>query len=159
MRTARPKTVITAIALIVQLIAIWRSGPSVTRFGDAPDYLSAASVLSSTGTYPGGSSMPFFRAPGLPFFIAAATACNINAIPAVKVALAIAGTLAVLLIFLLAEDLFHDSHVALIVACTAAFYPFFVAQSCDVQTEGLFMFLLLAAVWLVVRTAQNASWA
>ncbi|HVP47938.1 MAG TPA: glycosyltransferase family 39 protein [Bryobacteraceae bacterium] len=144
-------------ALILRLAVMWQFGPSVIRFGDAPDYLSAAASLCSTGSYPDRSSLPFFRAPGLPFFIAAATLCHTNAVWVVKIALASTGALAVVIMFLLAEDLFRDRRASLLAAGTAAVYPFFVVQSCDIQTEAPFMLLLLAAIRLTLKAGRTGS--
>jgi 4-amino-4-deoxy-L-arabinose transferase-like glycosyltransferase len=155
-RTWLPAILLTA--LVARLAAIWRFGPSVLRFGDAPDYLSAAASLCFSGSYPDDSSMPFFRAPGLPFFIAASTLCHTSAILVVKAALAIAGTASAGVIWFLTEDLFQDSRASLIASGVAAVYPFFVFQSSDIESEGLFMCLFVTAIWLVLRARRTDSW-
>jgi 4-amino-4-deoxy-L-arabinose transferase-like glycosyltransferase len=142
-------------ALILRLAAILASGASVIKFGDAPDYLSAANSLCSSGSYPERSSLPFFRAPGLPLFIDATTLCHTEMIWVVKVALAILDSMSVAIVFFLAEELFRNRRLSLLAAGGAAVYPFFVAQVCDVQTEALFMFLLLAAFWLTLRAIRS----
>ncbi len=101
--------------------------------------------------------MPFFRAPGLPFFIVAATVCHTQMIWLVKIALAIIDSMSVALVFLLAEKLFLDRRVSLLCATGAAIYPFFVAQVCDLQTEGLFMFLFLLSIYLTLRAVGHPS--
>jgi 4-amino-4-deoxy-L-arabinose transferase-like glycosyltransferase len=146
---------IVALALIIRLAAILASGASLLKFGDAPDYLSAATSLCSAGSYPDRSSMPFFRAPGLPLFIAATTLCHTEMIWLVKSALAILDSVSVAIVFFLAEELFRNRRLSLLSAGVAAVYPFFIAQVCDVQTEALFMFLLLAAFWLTLRAARR----
>ena len=142
------------LALAVRLAAIWRFGPSRLQFGDAYDYLSAATSLCA-GSYPDHSSMPFFRAPGLPFFIAASTLCHPGAIWLVKTALAVAGACAILVVYALSRDLFGNRRISLLATAFTAFYPFFAVQSMDVQSEGLFMLLLLLAVWLSLRRAPT----
>src|SRR6185437_8085607 len=107
-------TAILASALLVRLLAIYEYGPSVIKFGDAPDYLSAAARLCSAGSYPDGSSMPFFRAPGLPFFIAAATFCHPERIWLVKIALAMVDTISVAMVFLIAQELFRNRRLSLL---------------------------------------------
>src|SRR5258708_1437463 len=149
------KSVLVAVALAVRLGAILESGPSVVRFGDAPDYLSAAASLCSSGSYPDRSSMPFFPPPGLPFFIPAVTSSPTSMVWLIKVALAGLDALSVALVFLLAGELFRSRSSSLLSAGTAAVYPFFIAQVCDVQTEGLFMFFFLAAAWLTLRTVRT----
>ena len=142
-------------ALIVRLVSIYEYGPSVIKFGDAPDYFSAATSLCSSASYPDRGSMPFFRAPGLPFFIAAVTLCHTEMVWPVKAALAVLDTMSVALVFLLAHELFRDRLLSVCSATGAAIYPFFVAQVCDVQTEGLFMFFFLASIWLTLRAVRS----
>lgn len=150
-------TAILAAALLVRLVAIYEYGPSVIKFGDAPDYLSAAARVCSAGSYPDGSSMPFFRAPGLPFFIAATTFCHPEAIWLVKIALAVVDTISVAMVFLLAEELFHDRRLSLLAMAGAAIYPYFIAQVCDVRTEGLFMMLFTASIGMALRAIRRPA--
>src|SRR3981081_2066362 len=142
-------------ALVVRLVSIYEYGPSVIKFGDAPDYFSAATSLCSSASYPDRGSMPFFRAPGLPFFIAAVTLCHTEMVWPVKAALAALDTMLVALVFLLAHELFRDWLLSVLSAAGGAIYPFFVAQVCDVQTEGLFMFFFLASIWLTLRAVRS----
>ena len=66
-------------------------------------------------------------------------------------------TISVVMIFLLAEQLFHDRRTSFIAGAAAAIYPFFIVQVCDVQTEALFMFFLVTAVWLALKAMQEGS--
>jgi hypothetical protein len=59
------------------------------------------------GTYPDRSSMPFFRAPGLPFFIAGATLCHAEMVWLVKLALAAADVISVATIFFWPKNCFN----------------------------------------------------
>src|SRR5258707_11433922 len=76
------------LALTIRLAAIFATGPGTIRFGDGIDYIDTAKALCATGSYPAKGSLPFFRAPGLPFFIAAVTACHPSAVVAIKIGLA-----------------------------------------------------------------------
>src|SRR5579872_2597755 len=144
-----------AVALAVRLVSIYQFGPSILKFGDAPDYLSAATSLCSSASYPDRGSMPFFRAPGLPFFIATVTLCHTEMIWLVKTALAAVDTVSAAIVFLLAEELFRNRRTSFVAATAAAIYPFLIAQVCDIQTEGLFMFLFITAVWLALRAVRR----
>jgi 4-amino-4-deoxy-L-arabinose transferase-like glycosyltransferase len=146
---------VVAVALIVRLAAIGALGPSVIRFGDGGDYLSAATRVCSSGSYPERSWLPFFRAPGLPFFAVAVTMCHTEMVWLVKVALALVDTVSVAIVFVLAEELFQDGKSSLFSAACAAIYPFFIAQACDVQTEPLFMFFFLTSIWLALRAVRS----
>ncbi len=146
-----------AVALALRLFAIYMTGASLIKFGDAADYLSASKSLCSSGSYPDRSSLPFFRPPGLPLFIAGATLCHPDQIWRIKAALATVDTISVVIIFLLAEQLFHKRPVSFIAGAAATIYPFFIVQVCDVQTEALFMFFLVAAIWLALKAMQEPS--
>src|SRR5262249_57731179 len=100
------KIAIGAIALVIRLIAIEFSGPDRVAFGDGPDYIAHAQSLCERQRYPDRGNLPFFRAPGLPFFIAAATACHPSSVRAIKYALALCDALTCVLIALIAFMLF-----------------------------------------------------
>src|SRR5579862_9532143 len=82
------RIVVFAIALAIRLIAIEITGANQISFGDGPDYIASARALCEQHSYPDRGNLPFFRAPGLPFFIAAVTACHTSATRAIKYALA-----------------------------------------------------------------------
>ena len=149
-----------AIALTIRLIAIEVSGANRTQFGDAADYIAHADVLCAEHRYPERGALPFFRAPGLPFFITAATACHPHNVRAVKYALAAcdAGTCAI--IASIALLLFpprregERAFPAWLAGIGAALHPIFIAGVCDVRSEPLFMFFLTLAMWLLLRERQ-----
>src|SRR3989442_772450 len=85
-------------ALLLRLSAIALTGPGKMSFGDAYDYVETTEVLCKLHVYPERSNLPFFRAPGLPFFIAGVTACHPRAILVIKVGLAVCDALTVVLI-------------------------------------------------------------
>jgi len=131
------------VALVIRLAAIALSGPAKMSFGDAYDYVETTEVMCRLHVYPERSNLPFFRAPGLPFFIAAVTACHPRAIVAIKIALAVCDAVTVVLIAMIGA-----SPLAGVVA---ALNPFFIASVCDVRSEPLFMMLLTAAIFFLLR--------
>ncbi|MBV8519887.1 MAG: glycosyltransferase family 39 protein [Acidobacteria bacterium] len=137
-------------ALLVRLLAIELTGAARIDFGDAADYLATAQSVCAQHVYPERGNLPFFRAPGVPFFILAVTACHPSAARVVKYGLAACDALSVLLIYLLTERLF-SRRAALLAAILAAFHPFFVGAVTDIRSEPLFMAFLLLGFWLVVR--------
>jgi len=145
------RTAVSVFALLVRIVAIERSGATTIAFGDGPDYVNAAQSLCTQHAYPERGNLPFFRAPGLPFFIAGVTACEPSHTRAIKYALAICDALSVLLIFLIAQRL-HESRVAAIIAALlASLNPFFVGAVTDIRSEPLFMMLLIAAIFFALR--------
>jgi len=140
-------------ALAVRAAAIVATGPATLRFGDAQDYVDAAATLCEDGRYPDRGSLPFFRAPGLPFFLAAATLCHPRAVVAAKLALALCdvatGALTAALVLLLFGD--AARRAALLAAALVAIDPFLVLASSDVTTEPLATLLLTAALCALLR--------
>ncbi len=132
------------LALAVRIAAIEGTGAETIAFGDGPDYVSATRSLCVQHVYPERGNLPFFRAPGLPFFIAGVTGCEPSRTRATKYALAVCDALTVLLIFLIARGNW-------IAAAMAALHPFFIGAVTDIRGEPLFMMLLVAAIWLLLR--------
>ena len=90
------------LALAVRIIAIEATGAGQIRFGDAGDYIETARSICEKQVYPERGNLPFFRPPGLPFFIAGVTACDPSRIRLMKYALAAVDAGTVLVIFELA---------------------------------------------------------
>jgi hypothetical protein len=165
-----------AIALVVRLVAIEVTGPQHINFGDAGDYVDAARWLCVAHAYPARGNLPFFRAPGLPFFIAGVTACHPMAVRAVKYGLAVCDAVTCVLIAMLgvilsgAKDPLRtcaggpspSSRLRMtpggwIAGLIAALDPFFIADVCDVRSEPLFMMLLTLSIWLLLRDRSALS--
>lgn len=140
---------LVVLAFAVRLAATAAFGFERVEFGDARDYLDTAGALCATGAYPEQGNLPFFRAPGLPFFIAAATACHPENVAPIKIALALLDSLTVALIVALSFALLRSETAALLAGLAAALHPLFVAGVTDIRTEPLFMFLFWSAATLV----------
>ena len=142
---------IFAAALAIRLIAIEVTGANRIEFGDAADYIASAQSLCTQHAYPDRGNLPFFRAPGLPFFIAGVTACHPRSVRMIKYGLAICDALTCVLIAILA------GRAAWIAGLIASIHPVFVAQVCDVRSEPLFMLLLTLAIFLLLRNATTGA--
>jgi 4-amino-4-deoxy-L-arabinose transferase-like glycosyltransferase len=145
------------LALVVRLAATGVVGFSTLRFGDARAYLFAAKELLRTGHYPLATEPFYFRAPGYPVFLVAATLGNPDLIALAKIANAILGALCALLLAGLSAEIFRRRGLALATGAAAALHPGFVFLSTDVQSEPLFLLLLLAAGWLLLAAADRPS--
>ncbi|HJQ41355.1 MAG TPA: hypothetical protein VKB93_29800 [Thermoanaerobaculia bacterium] len=132
---------LAVLAFAIRLAAISLSDHA--EFGDARDYLDTATALCKTGAYPDQGNLPFFRAPGLPFFIALSTACDPQRVGLVKIALALVDSATVALIVLISGSLWAG--------LAAALYPLFIVSTTDVRSEPLFMFLLVLALYGLQR--------
>jgi hypothetical protein len=145
------RTAVFIFALLVRIAAVEWTGATQMAFGDGPDYVAAARSLCVQHTYPERGNLPFFRAPGLPFFIAAVTACEPSRTRAIKYGLALCDALSVLLIFLIAQQVHGSTRAAVVAGGLAALHPFFIGAVTDVRSEPLFMLLLVASIWLLLR--------
>lgn len=148
---------ILVVALALRVAAIVATGPATLRFGDAADYLATAEALCRDGRYPDRGSLPFFRAPGLPVFVAAATLCQPQRIGAAKLALAVCDVATAALVALLVLLLFGASarRAALLAACLAAIDPFLTLASSDVTTEPLATVLLALALCALLAAREK----
>jgi len=144
---------IVLAALAVRLAAIAATGPATLRFGDAQDYVDTAATLCEDGRYPDRGSLPFFRAPGLPFFLAGTTLCHPRIVVASKLALALCDVATAALTAALVLLLFGGGarRAALLAAALVAIDPFLVLASSDVTTEPLATLLLTAALCALLR--------
>jgi 4-amino-4-deoxy-L-arabinose transferase-like glycosyltransferase len=154
---SRAATLLFLLALAARLVAIAHFGFSTVRFGDAPAYLSAARELVRTGSYPRATEPFYFRAPGYPFFLVAATLGHPDRIAAAKVANAILGSASVLLLAALSARLFRRQALAIATGTAAALHPGFLFLSADVQSEPLFLLLLLGAGFLLLAAVDRPS--
>ncbi len=138
------------LALAIRIAAIEATGANTVRFGDAGDYLDTARSVCTEQVYPERGNLPFFRPPGLPFFIAAVTGCEGSRVRGIKYALAACDAATVMVILELGMLLF-GSLAAWLAALAAALYPFFIFSTTDVRSEPLFMLLLTLSILLLLR--------
>ena len=138
------------VALAIRIAAIEGTGATSMKFGDGPDYVATAESICSRQVYPERGNLPFFRPPGLPFFIAGVTLCEPSNIRAIKYALAACDAATVVVIFEIAALLFGGL-AGLVAGAGAASYPFFILSTTDVRSEPLFMLLLTLSILLLLR--------
>ena len=132
-------------------------GYSTTRFADAPAYLLGARALVEIGQYPLRTDAYLFRPPGYAFFLAVATLGHPDAIPAAKVATAAAGALGALLVAALSARIFRRRDLAIAAGALAAIHPTLVLVATDLQSEPLFVVLLLSAGYLLLASTDRPS--
>jgi hypothetical protein len=153
----RAALALATAAFLIRLGAIGVFGFDRLEFGDARDYLATASSLCEAGVYPAQGNLPFFRAPGLPFFIVLATACEPQHVAAVKIALALIDSLTVALIVLLSFAVYSSLQGAILAGLAAACDPLFIACVTDIRSEPLFMFFLVASLFALRKRAGGWS--
>jgi 4-amino-4-deoxy-L-arabinose transferase-like glycosyltransferase len=154
---ARTAILLFLLAVGVRLAATAFVGFSTVRFGDVRAYLGAAETLARTGHYPRQTDYHSFRAPGYPVFLVAATFGDPHRIALAKVANALLSGLSVLLLAALSAHLFRSRRVALGTGLAAALDPGLVLHATDIQSEPLFLVLLIAAVYALLGSADRPS--
>ena len=132
-------------------------GFSQPQFGDWPAYVHGARHLVATGHFSDGRSDTFFRPPGYAFFLAVATFGHPENIAWDKVAGAAAGSLAAPLLALLSARIFRRRGLALATGVAAALHPALVFISSDIQTETIFLPLLLCAGYFLLAATDRPS--
>src|SRR5688500_12562090 len=137
-------------ALVIRIAAIEATGATTMTFGDAGDYVATAQSICSQQVYPERGNLPFFRPPGLPFFIAGVTLCEPSRTRVIKYALAATDAATVVVIFEIAALLFSGL-AALLAGLGAALYPFFIFSTTDIRSEPVFMLLLTLSTLLLLR--------
>ncbi|PYQ26352.1 MAG: hypothetical protein DMF56_24680 [Acidobacteria bacterium] len=143
----RTAIALAAFAFLIRIAAIAVTGFDRVEFGDARDYIDTAASICESGTYPSQGNLPFFRAPGLPFFIALTTACHPHNVALLKIALALVDSLTVALIALLSFSVFRSPRAAILAGIAAALYPLFLVSITDVRSEPLFMFFMTLSLY------------
>jgi 4-amino-4-deoxy-L-arabinose transferase-like glycosyltransferase len=141
----------------VRLAAAASSGIATAGFADAPAYLRAAQALAQTGHYPLRTDPYYFRPPGYSAFLTVVTLGRPERIAVAKVANTVLGAAAAWLIAVLGARLFRSRRAALAAGFVAALDPSLVFVSSDVQTEPLFLVLLLAAAFLLLVCVDRPS--
>jgi 4-amino-4-deoxy-L-arabinose transferase-like glycosyltransferase len=161
--TACLLAVVLALSALVQFTTVAKTVMDNPLRADASDYFSYAFNLRHHATY---SRMPTWngaaesttpgpdavRTPGYPLFLnlvgdPAPTAAYEHRVLWVQ---AVLGVLSVLLTFLIARR-FLGPAASLSVAAIVAISPHLAMMSAYLLTESLFVFLLLATVWLLMR--------
>jgi 4-amino-4-deoxy-L-arabinose transferase-like glycosyltransferase len=110
-----------------------------------------------TGHYPRATERYYFRPPGYPYFLAAVTLGHAAWIPAAKAANALVGALAPLLLAALSARIFRRRGIALTTGVAAALHPGLVSLSMDVESEPLYLVLLLSSGYLLLAASDRPS--
>ncbi len=134
------------LAFLARAAAILATGPDAIGFGDARDYLAAATTICAEGDYPSRGNLPFFRAPGLPFFLVTATGCDTARVGRAKIAIALADALFAPLLYVLAVGLTGSPAVGFLAAIAGALHPGLIYQTTDIRSEPLFTVMLTASL-------------
>lgn len=146
-----------ALAFGARVAVVAWAGFSISEFGDARAYLYAARTLVQTGHYPRITEPFYFRAPGYPVFLAIVTLGRVDRIAAAKIANAVAGALAVPLLAALSTRIFRRRDLAVTTGVLAAIHPGLLSLCLDIESEPLFLLLLVAGGFLLLVAADRPS--
>lgn len=140
--------------------------------GDEVEYDTLARGLAATGDYnsqPGFNLLYYapwneptaFRPPGFPAVLAALYAAAGRDHFAARLLLAFVGALGAALVFLTAAEVYGDGRVGIAAGLAWALWPASISYlgtaSYRLLSEGPAVLLLLAALWLLVRSGRRAS--
>ncbi|MGI8902766.1 MAG: glycosyltransferase family 39 protein [Solirubrobacteraceae bacterium] len=172
MTSPRAARALLVAVMLIAALAIRVAYVQHTPFkaiNDAGTYNRLASMVARTGDYDtgsapgsgaGGSRGPTaYFPPGFPYFLAAVDALDGHrdggrtAVQPERIAQALAGTLAVGLVGLVALEAFGAT-VALVSIALAAVYPVLIELSGTLVAENLLIVFELAAVWTALRARR-----
>ncbi len=158
---------IIVLALGIRIAEVQRT--SYEPVNDAHSYLVLASQIAHTGDYSskqvgaGGSRGPTaYFPPAFPYLLAAVDTIDGHraaagaAVAPARLVGALLGTAIVVLVGLVALELFGEG-VALVALAIAAVYPVLVELSAVIVAENLLVALELAAVWCTLRARRSRS--
>jgi len=132
-------------------------GATTAHFGDAPAYQLAARALAETGRYPLRTDAFYFRPPGYAAFLAVVTLGHPERVVVAKVVNAALGSFAAVILAAIAARLFRRRGIAIGAGFAAALDPSLVMVTSDVQSEPLFLVLLLGAGFLLLAATDRPS--
>jgi len=153
----REKLALFGLALAARAAAVAVLGGGVPRFGDSAAYVRAAETFWKTGTYPSRTDLALFRPPGYPVFLALSTWGRPDRIAWDLAWNAVLGALSVLVLASLAGRVAGSLRAARFAGVAAALHPPLLILSADVQSEPLFLLLLLAAGFLLLVSVDRPS--
>lgn len=145
--------------LLTASLAVYVIGPQKAAFGDAADYLAAAQSLVTQHSYPRTASLPFFRPPLYPLFIAALWLLKPGSVIVIKIGQILLFASTCGLLYRIGRQLGARSTAACLGGLLYAVNPFTLLPVTDVQTETLHTFLVTLGIYLLLRwlgTMQNA---
>jgi arylsulfatase A-like enzyme len=169
-RVRRSVLAVVLVALAVRLVALWAASDAELVLDEKAYVARARGLLEGRGflgsyqswvlhfdpetrpielpQYPGA-----WQPPGQTAFIAALLALSGPGLTGVRLAQVLLGTLSVGLVYLLGRA-WLGHREGLVAAWICALYPNLVAFTHYLWSETLFIFLLLAALWLLTRRPQ-----
>jgi 4-amino-4-deoxy-L-arabinose transferase-like glycosyltransferase len=149
---------ILGVALVLRLLALAATS-NYAPSGDPADYLRHGFALQYFGTYahtllaaPGGASA--VRPPGYPYLLAAIFEVSGGFVTPARLAGVALGVVSVWLVYLIAAQLW-DRRVALWAAAIAAVFPPLAWLSASLVAENLFLPLMLATVYGLLRMQRS----
>ncbi len=137
------------------MAAIAWFGAAAGNFGDARDYTTAARAILAGAAYPRESSLPFFRAPLYPAFMALVFRLGGESYVAVKLAQALLLAVTCGLACRLGLRVHGSASAALAAGLILAVDPLAVMTTVGVQTETLHMALVTSALLLTVAALSG----
>lgn len=159
-RTRLVLGLVLAVALVVR-VAVVLASPDYAPVHDSSDYVRHAVSIANGDGYPqsvftAAPSESAFRPPVYPYVLGAVQWVFGEVETAGRLAGALFGVLAVLLVFLIARSLW-DERTALVAAAVAALFPGLFLLSGALNTEPAYLVIELAAVLFALRARAGGG--
>lgn len=145
------KLVPVALAIVAGVCAVLATGIASKEFVDSVDYLAAARMIVEQGRYPDVGTLPFFRAPLYPGFIALIWSIVPGGIAAIKIVQIAIFAASAFVVSRTAAAIAKNEWTAFAAGTIFAVNPFFAYEAAAIQTECLQIFLLATAFYFTVR--------
>ena len=151
---------LVVVAVVLRVVVIAADG-SYEPANDSFDYHRHAVSIAAGDGYPNseygsGVGPTALRPPGYPVLLGAVYAISGDSVTAGRMAGALLGGLAVLLLFMIVAPLW-GRHTALVAAGMLAVFPPSILMSAELWSENLFVVATLAAILAVVRFAGTGQ--
>ena len=148
---------ILVAGLVVRAVLVWGVTQVDVHTDDERDYLALAQSIDEGRGFAYSTGPTSMRPPLYPAFVASVwRATGIRSLTAVRVSQIGLSLITVLLVYLLAAEMF-DRRTGLIAAAIWSFYPSFLYANVLLLTEVLFTLFVLAACVAVSRLIRPAS--
>lgn len=158
MRTKRAFLGVIGAALLLKLVLVWASHGVGLQIEDEQDYARIATNITEGNGFAHGPGLPTsIRPPLYPGFVAAIWSLSgSRSLEAVRIAQVAVSIVSIVVVYLIACRMF-DERAAVVASALFAFYPSLLVSGVLILTETLFIFLMVLAVYGLIRLMDDSA--
>jgi len=147
--------IIFSLALVLRFVAVCDMDPALE--GDPATYNHYAKSIAEKGEFADAAGRPTsWRPPLYPLFLAVIYLLAGESLCVVGAVQAVIGSLACVLIYFIAKDVFGKT-TGITAGAISACYLYFIASARFLTTEGLFIFMFVLSVFLLFKAIEYNS--